>query len=114
MWKYDCGWRAADCTPTEAVKLAMICVKYGIDYTITTIAEPEPEPMTLRRWAGQVHATVQYVGHRDRNDGGRRSFYQCSYASRGTKAFGPVRRNPVDAMQAAMEQDQKRRSNRKV
>lgn len=108
----DDGW-FCDVTEPQAESLALICEKYGVSYIVGYDDDSEIEcvyePMTLRHWAGLRKATV----FRDtfRQDSGLRRIYCCEYDN-GTFLiqYGPFACNPIDAMEMAKAQDEKRRA----
>lgn len=113
------GWRmdgvrkkwSRSITPAEAARLAAICRKYGVAYTIDGKAPDAPKPaMSLRRWAGLRRATITVDSQK--RMGGFRTVYACAYIANGIVAWGPNRRNPIDAMEAAKAQDESRRAKR--
>jgi hypothetical protein len=102
----------------EAARLAAICERYGVSYTIDGVpGKPRPVPvdapaMTLRRWAGLRHATLrERYQNRVGCEAGFRVLYRCLYdGSQYGSGIGPIRRNPLDAMEAAKAQDEARRA----
>jgi len=97
----------AECYPA----LCALLKRYGLSKFLRRVEVPKP-PMTLERWAGLRHATIAkwLLG-----DGGYS--YACMYHVPGEpgcwdEVQGPVCRNPLTAMKAAKEQDEKRRASK--